>query len=182
MRNLGSASLFVAVLGLVSVIHAQVQAQTVFTQGLVVPESINLNDSVDIICFNEPAHPLGVNGRITVFAPDDNYTTGVMAFVVGDYNNNGVEENYLKVRYPDDFVGASTSTLGEYGVFCDFWSGESELRDEGEGNPITGAFWQNFWVSFQVVPESMIGALAIGGVMAATFMTYMKASKKKQGK
>lgn len=52
MRNLGSASLLVTMLSLVSVIQAQVQAQTVFTQGLVVPESINLNCSVDIICFN----------------------------------------------------------------------------------------------------------------------------------
>lgn len=153
-----------------------VNAQTTYTQGIVLnPASGTLlpNESITITCFNEPAHPLGVNGHIQIGDPaGDVWDTGVQPFTVGDFDGDSNPDDSLTVIFPDDFPGASTGLIGEYMIFCDFWSGPTGDTDPGEATPIVGAFWQYIWVSFNVVPESIIGAVAPVGVGLAAFMGY----------
>lgn len=74
-----------------------VNAQTTYTQGIVLnPASGTLlpNGSITITCFNEPAHPLGVNGSIRITDPTGvDWDTGVQSFTVGDFDSDGILSN-----------------------------------------------------------------------------------------
>lgn len=89
------------------------------------------------------------------------YSAKERLFEVGDFNGNGIEDNYLTVRFPDDFTDARL-IHGEYMVFCDLWSGECECVEDGELDDVNKAFWSFFYVNFNVLPESSIGIIAIG--------------------
>lgn len=125
------------------------------------PEVVHTDSSVSITCFNEPAHPLGVNGIIEVTTPDGSIFKKGATFSAGDFNGNGIQDNYLTVRFPDDFPSARLSH-GEYMVFCDLWSGECECVEPGELDNLNKAFWSFFYVNFNVLPESSIGIITIG--------------------
>lgn len=146
-------------------------AQTSFLQGLnVTPSTAMPNETVTITCFSEPAHPLGTNGLIIVTDPFGNVVlnTGTLPFALGDFNGNGVQDNSLTVT----FTVPAGAPPGQYIIFCDFWSGPSPGLDRGEATPTVGAYWQYLFVSFQVVPESIIGAVAPVAAGLAAFAGY----------
>ncbi|GIU71129.1 MAG: hypothetical protein KatS3mg003_0608 [Candidatus Nitrosocaldaceae archaeon] len=168
-------------IGIMSITTANVtHAQTEFTQELIVtPSTVMPGDSITITCLSEPSHPLGVNGIIEVTDPDGNvFSTAPLPFVIGDVNGNLIQDDSLTVIFPTDFPGANTNIAGEYLVFCDFWSGPTVDPDPGEATPLTGAFWQYFWVTFSVLPESAIGAIAIVGAGIAVFAAYTHKKQK----
>ncbi len=157
-----------------------VGAQTAYTQGIMSPATVLPNGSVSITCYSEPSHPLGVKGFIRVTDPNGAvWFTPIQQFTVGDVNGNGIPDDSLTVTFPGDFPGASTATIGVYTIFCDLWSGPTQGTDPGEATPITAAFWNYFWISFNVVPESIIGAVAPVGAAVAAFMGYRYYSRRR---
>lgn len=153
---------------ILSTISREVYA-TPFEQDIIVKPSgtVHVDDKVTITCFNEPAHPAGVNGVLEVEDPQGKHYAMGSTFRVGDFNNNGIPDNYLTVVFPDDFTNARLEH-GRYIVFCQFWSGECECVEPGEMDVMNKAFYQFFYVSFNVLPESSIGVISIIGSSALT--------------
>jgi hypothetical protein len=145
-----------------------------FEQDIIVkPSNIHASERVTITCFNEPAHPAGVNGVLEIEDPAGNSYAIGSTFSVGDFNNNGIPDNSLTVVFPDDFNAGIMH--GKYMVFCQFWSGECECVEPGEMDEINKAFWQFFYVSFNVLPESSIGVIGlIGSSAIASWLFYNK--------
>ncbi|MEM1971238.1 MAG: hypothetical protein QXM92_02095 [Candidatus Anstonellales archaeon] len=145
-----------------------------FEQDIVVkPSNPHTDERVTITCFNEPAHPAGVNGILEVEDPTGNSYAIGSTFKVGDFNNNGIPDNYLTVTFPDDFDARVIH--GKYMVFCQFWSGECECVEPGEMDVMNKAFWQFFYVSFNVLPESSMGVIGlIGSSALAGWLFYSK--------
>ncbi len=155
-----------------NMIEYDVSAMPVSMDIVVEPEVVHTDNSTSITCFNEPAHPLGVNGILEVTAPDGSIFSKGETFRVGDFNGNGIQDNYLTVRFPDDFSSARLSH-GEYIVFCQLWSGECECVEPGEINDnLNKAFWAFFYVNFNVLPESSIGMIAIVVSSIGVFSLY----------
>lgn len=154
-----------------SMIEGDASAIPVSIDIVIEPEVAHTDGSVSITCFNEPAHPIGVNGIVEVTAPDGSIFTKGETFRVGDFNGNGIQDNYLTVRFPDDFPSARLSH-GEYTVFCNLWSGECECVEPGELDNLNKAFWSFFYVNFNVLPESSIGIVAIGASSISALAIY----------
>ncbi len=152
---------FVAVL---SIVIGEVYAAP-FEQDIIVkPSNLHANERATITCFNEPAHPAGVNGVLEIEDPQGNSYAIGSTFNVGDFNSNGIPDNFLTVTFPDDFNARVMH--GKYMVFCQFWSGECECVEPGEMDVMNKAFWQFFYVSFNVLPESSMGVIGIIGSSA----------------
>lgn len=155
-----------------NMIEYDASAEPISMDIAVEPKVAHTDGSVSITCFNEPAHPLGVNGILEVTTPDGSTFSKGETFKVGDFNNNGIQDNYLTVRFPDDFPSARLNH-GEYMVFCELWSGECECVEPGELNDnLNKAFWTFFYVNFNVLPESSIGIIAIGVSSISIFSLY----------
>ncbi|MEM1942127.1 MAG: hypothetical protein QW248_04620 [Candidatus Nitrosocaldus sp.] len=137
-------------------------SNVMFRQGLIMPESIPPASSIDIVCFSEPTYTTTVNGIIIVKTPDGRTYFKSGEFISGDVDGNGVADNHIVVRFPDDFAGyppADTNIMGSYTTFCDFTNG---TYHPGGGVVLdAGEFWQTFWVSFHVVPESILGTMLL---------------------
>ena len=155
-----------------NIMEYDVSAMPVSMDIVVKPEVVHTDNSASITCFNEPAHPLGVNGILEVIAPDGSVFSKGETFRVGDFNGNGIQDNYLTVKFPDDFPSARLSH-GEYIVFCQLWSGECECVEPGELNDnLNKAFWTFFYVNFNVLPESFAGIIIIVVSSISIFSLY----------
>lgn len=156
----------------VNMIEYDVSAIPISMDIVVEPKAVHTDNGVNITCLSEPMHPLGVNGVLEVTAPDGSVFSIGETFRVGDFNENGIQDNYLTVRFPDDFPSARLNH-GEYIVFCELWSGECECVEPGELNDnLNKAFWTFFYVNFHVLPESSIGIIAIGVSSIGVFSLY----------
>lgn len=152
-----------------------------FRQGLIMPESIHPGGSIDIVCFSEPAYDTNtVDGIIIVKTPDGRTYFKSREFIKGDIDGNGVSDDHTILRFPDDFTShplADTNTMGEYTVFCDLTSG---TRDALGVVLHTGEFLQAFWVSFNVIPEGMVGTLLLLCSSIMVLVLYVRGYKVKR--
>ncbi|MDW8000357.1 MAG: hypothetical protein RMI32_05025 [Candidatus Nitrosocaldus sp.] len=141
-------------------------------QGLIMPETINVHGSAEVACFSEPAGTGTVDGVVVVITPDGRAYFTHAPFSRGDVDGNGVDDDHLLMRFPDDFPMADTGSAGEYTVFCDLTNG---ARGEDGVTLRAGEFWQFFWVSFNVIPESIIGMvlLLLGPSIALLLYRWM---------
>ncbi|MCS7141772.1 MAG: S8 family serine peptidase [Candidatus Nitrosocaldus sp.] len=124
-----------------------------------------------ITCFEEPAHPDGNRGLITITDTSGSTFGGtIIPFTHGDHDADGNLDARFTVRTDDVyFAGLSTNAIGTYHVECKVWSKDTPGSDVFEQHPI----FAQFSTSLFVVSESLIG-IALPTTTSLLLLLYMR--------
>lgn len=113
---------------------------------------INNNESVDITCFEEPAHPTGNKGNITITRSTNSYGGGIVQFIPTDYDNDNIKDIIFSINTNDPYFGLNILNPDNYIVECNILSNDTTRNDIEH-------IMESFYVAFFVVSESSLGTI-----------------------